>query len=311
MSLNLNDVPLVEPPRLAPALELPWYYSIEYAPGEVTPGQRFASIAPVRRLLERIDVDARWCLDLGTMEGLVPILLQRRGAKMVAWDRTCNLPASAPKQTFLSDRLGVPIFCEFTPHLASFQSSGHGPFDVVVLSGVLYHTIDPFGTLLRARSFLRHGGLMIVETAAIRDTRPAMDFNAGGAGGYPNAADANYWFPTTAGLEAMLACARLDPLAVAWAPSEWNLIRLAVACRATHGVPQAGDWYRGQEEIAGNVAANYAEYLSWERLQSDAPLVPFEGDARGSDLSAMVKLSGAVSPDEVERLTVLRLEDRV
>ena len=53
-------------------------------------------------------------------------------------------------------------------------------FDVVVLSGVLYHCFGPLHTLAMARSLIRTGGLMIVETFAVVDEQYAMYFNARG-----------------------------------------------------------------------------------------------------------------------------------
>ena len=63
-----------------------WYYSIELIPGLFTQGANHRNLGLTRDLLKRCEVKDRRCLDIGTMEGAVPILLSRRGAgPIVAW----------------------------------------------------------------------------------------------------------------------------------------------------------------------------------------------------------------------------------
>jgi len=61
-----------------------WYYSVELMPGLVTKGQYPDSFPMLPRIvLRNCDLRGTSCLDLGSMEGLVPVLMCRQGAKTV------------------------------------------------------------------------------------------------------------------------------------------------------------------------------------------------------------------------------------
>ena len=61
-----------------------WYYSVELMPGLITRGQYPDSFPMLPRILLRnCDLHGTTCLDLGSMEGLVPVLMYRQGAKAV------------------------------------------------------------------------------------------------------------------------------------------------------------------------------------------------------------------------------------
>src|SRR5262249_1381395 len=68
-----------------------WYSTMELLPGVYTNGQRFDNIAPLRQLLRGVNVAGTRALDIGAMEGLISILLCRRGARhVIAYDRMPN-----------------------------------------------------------------------------------------------------------------------------------------------------------------------------------------------------------------------------
>src|SRR3989304_3789652 len=76
-----------------------WYYNIEVEKGVFTPGVDRPSFALIRKLLRNADVRGKDCLDLGTMEGAIPVLLKRAGAKsVVAYDRSIEDPLWIPKK---------------------------------------------------------------------------------------------------------------------------------------------------------------------------------------------------------------------
>lgn len=65
--------------------------------------------------------------------------------------------------------------------LAATKVRGQGPFDVVVFAGVLYHMIDPLAGMAIARSFLREGGIAVLETSVFclgRFRRPVQRLRA-------------------------------------------------------------------------------------------------------------------------------------
>jgi SAM-dependent methyltransferase len=175
----------------------PWYYSMEMEPGKLTPGQTFSNVGLTRALLQRADLNGQDCLDIGTMEGLLPILMQRRGARSVtAYDRPSALTSriASVKKRFDADFDFVSGF-----PLAELPAKvGHRTFDVVVMSGVLYHLFSPLAGLAIARGLLRNGGLMIVETGAIISDEMVMYWNSasrfkGEAYFYPSVACLDYF----------------------------------------------------------------------------------------------------------------------
>jgi hypothetical protein len=71
-----------------PAFSQPWYYVIELGPGLYTPGKERPNVGLTRRLLHKVEIESgARCLDIGAQEGLVSILLGRRGGEVVAYDR--------------------------------------------------------------------------------------------------------------------------------------------------------------------------------------------------------------------------------
>ena len=61
-----------------------WYYSVELLPGLITKGQYPDSFPLLPRILLRnCDLRGATCLDLGSMEGLMPVVMCRKGANEV------------------------------------------------------------------------------------------------------------------------------------------------------------------------------------------------------------------------------------
>ena len=60
------------------------YYSVELMPGLITKGQYPDSFPMLPRILLRnCDLRGTTCLDVGSMEGLIPVVMCRQGAKTV------------------------------------------------------------------------------------------------------------------------------------------------------------------------------------------------------------------------------------
>jgi len=281
--------------------EMDWYYSIEVEPGVTTPGNQFSSIAPVRKLLSYIDsLEGLTLLDIGTMEGLIPILAERRGARAMGWDRSSNRANSTEKLDFLWDRLKAPRDVRYTDNLREFTDGFSGWFDVVVLAGVLYHTMDPFSTLLRARNMLSHGGLMVIETAICHDPF-GMHFN-GQCQFYPDPVDANYWFPSITTLVQMIECARMEVIAVERVDDTKDTSRLGLLCRAKPAIQSKSAWVTGQMGD-GNVQANYEEFVRFKSIPyTNPPKV---------NVDRPVDYWTEMDQKEVENLIPLRLFDTV
>ncbi len=237
---------LADPNRARAFLEQYWYYAIELAPGVTTPGQRFPNVALTRDLLSRVDLEGARCLDIGTMEGLVPVLLKRQGAAdVVAVDGldfsdkvACVKAAYGADFAYLPNIMSGSLLRalderyagEITRHRYAGGIEPQRGFDVVVCSGVLYHVFSPFHVLASARSALRPGGLMIVETAALPLDAYMMQYNFAGTGYVLGPSDT--WFPTVPLIDHFLRFLKLIPLDACWLPAGDHLVRFACVARA-------------------------------------------------------------------------------
>src|SRR5919198_2451477 len=165
-----------------------WYYSLELAPGLFTNGLNPIPVAQTRELLRHVDVEAGGedgkgarCLDLGLQEGLVDILLERRGAaEVLGYDRALRQSRLALVQRALDTKFDLVGGMKLQDLPAALSEEGRAPFDVVVFSGVLYHMFDPIGGIATARGLVRDGGICLVETAAVFEDSDAMHFKRGG-----------------------------------------------------------------------------------------------------------------------------------
>lgn len=276
-----------------PAFAQPWYYVIELAPSLYTPGVERGNVALTRQLLRNVEIDAGVrCLDLGVQEGLVSILLERRGADVVAYDRVYSeerigLVRDALGATF--ELIGEPIRDHTDdlwigrggptvgvglplPRLRDeLDRRGHSPFDVVVFSGMLYHVYDPLASLALVRGFVRTGGIVVIETAAVFNGELSLNLNAAG-----RFAPLAIWLPSLRCLDYLLRLVRLEPLEVAYLGRGRG--RIAVACRAVDAPPAEPD-----DEFIGSPLHDYelAEYLNWPTLSSSLPPVPYGGRDSG------------------------------
>jgi SAM-dependent methyltransferase len=296
-----------------PVLERRWYYTIEVEPGIFTNGGQFDNVALTRAALRHIDVANLECIDIGSMECLVPILLARRGAKsIVAYDRL-NL---GERVNWLQRQLNVNFqyLCGFPlAELSSRLQPERKLFDLVVFSGVLYHMFEPFAGLLTARSFLRNGGIMLLETAAVISEENCNYFNAEGRF-YPGD---NFWLPSVKCLDYLLRFARLKPLDCYYLKqplvSNLQMCRICIACLAVDSPVSATEdkWI----ELSQN--RDFQEYIDWEKLAlgarpalsypdthtEDHPLVR-SGD-RIVDVLESVKLQSPLTiADPIDRISL-------
>lgn len=300
------------------AFDTRWYYRLELAPGLYTPGQDRPPVAQTRELLRRVDVESGGtdgggarCLDVGIQEGLVTILLERRGAaEVVGYDRTFRKGRLALTRRALGARFEMVGGMKLQDLPAALAEAGHGPFDVVIFSGVLYHMFDPLSGLAVVRGLVRNGGICIVETTVAFDDSDVMYFNR--AGRFTAGA---YWFVTPRCLDYLLRLLRFEPLDVVYqeidhddgdAPEQG---RIAVACRAVaEPVAEPGDEY-----IARAKDINLAEFMDLEAIASDAPEVRYDGsrpnlvtgEAGSVDLQASIEATEplAAKPEQA-RLTL-------
>ena len=123
--------------------DLRWYYKVELRKDVFTEGQNFKNIVATKHLLRKIDFQQARLLDIGVMEGALPVLLERAGAKVTAYDRL----DFTDRINLVKEAYGV--YFEYYPgksfheFATQAQLDNLAPFDIVNMSGVLYHVIDP------------------------------------------------------------------------------------------------------------------------------------------------------------------------
>src|SRR6476660_6427054 len=195
-----------------------WYYSVELLPGLITKGQYPDSFPMLPRILLRnCDLRGTTCLDLGSMEGLMPVVMCRQGAKKVL--ATDAIDHCREKMAALRHYYGV----EFEFHqvglmydlTSKLRKSRRASFDVINLSGLLYHVFSPLMVLAGVRPLLKKNGLMIVSTHVVVDDGFTMQFNnAGRLQEEPN----TFWYLSVGALDYLLRYLKLAPIDCLYIP---------------------------------------------------------------------------------------------
>jgi 2-polyprenyl-3-methyl-5-hydroxy-6-metoxy-1,4-benzoquinol methylase len=189
-----------------------WYYSVELLPGLITRGQYPDSFPMLPRILLRnCDLRETTCLDLGSMEGLIPVLMCRKGAKtVVATDAInhCREKMAALRYyyeaNFAFHQTGLMYDLN-----NKLRKLGRRGFDVINLSGVLYHVFSPLTVLAGVRPLLKRNGLMIVSTNVVVDNAFTMHFN--NAGRLQEETN-TFWYLSVPTLDYLLRYLKLAPI---------------------------------------------------------------------------------------------------
>jgi 2-polyprenyl-3-methyl-5-hydroxy-6-metoxy-1,4-benzoquinol methylase len=247
-------------PEFQRILSQHWYYTLELKPGLYTRGDEHANVICTRELLARLSPAHLDICDIGTMEGIIPVLLKRRGARsVVALDaidctekvrmvQLCTgqnfeyipgVSLSRVKQV-LTERARLS---SYSPQWG--QTQIEQGFDVVILSGVLYHVFSPLHVIGLARTLLKQGGLLILETAASCQDRYAQNWVfRGDRWIYPSGT--NTWFLTLRLLDHLLRFMKLKPIDCVHGPIHDDIVRVAVAAVATADplpLKAESDWF--------------------------------------------------------------------
>ena len=188
-----------------------WYYSVEFEDG-MRRGIYPDSLPMLpRMLLDRCDVRGLDLLDVGCMEGLIPALATRRGAKAMAVDVSNHCEAKLERVRAAYGDFPFKV----SPVAYELHRQIPKRFDFVNLSGLLYHVVSPLLVLLGARPLLKMGGLMIVATNVIAERGYSAHFNAHGR----IQIEANtFWYPTIDLLDYWLRMVGLDPIDALYLP---------------------------------------------------------------------------------------------
>jgi 2-polyprenyl-3-methyl-5-hydroxy-6-metoxy-1,4-benzoquinol methylase len=252
-----------------------WYYSVELLPGLVTRGVYPAELPMLPRLMLRECGDLRGadCLDLGSMEGLVPALMAKGGARSVL--ATDAVPHCVEKMEAVKHYHGVSFEYRSVGLMYELHEKLQGSFDVINCSGLLYHVVSPLMVLLGLRPLVKRGGLIIVSTNVTLEDRMVMEFNDAGR---MQAEENTFWYPTARLYDYWLRYLKLAPVRALFVPHEAvrkpgaNYVfdkpsgYLSVLCRAEDDA-LAGE---GDDWMKGSVASSweYEGLSDWARAGS-------------------------------------------
>ncbi len=205
-----------------------WYHRMNLGLGVRTPGQHGDNLLPIAALLAHVPLDGTKCVDIGTMDGKMSFLMERRGASdVLAVDGVAKGTVPALAAAFGSAvRYRSGYVVERLPVLAEEE----GLFDVVLCSGVAYHVYSPFDLVANVRGLLRNGGVAVFETAAIHDdTNRHMSLNHGDH--YREYT--TLWIPTTACFRYMMEFMAFEVLGEAeLRTGDYHVVRAAWVARA-------------------------------------------------------------------------------
>ncbi len=232
-----------------------WYYGMELIEGFGMQGiypEDFPMLP--RQMMRNCELHGAECLDIGTMEGLMPVLMCRGGAsRVLATDASehCLEKIDAVKHYYGVDFDFRTVGLMYDLHQ---KLPGEG-FDLINCSGLLYHVVSPMHVLLGVRPLLKRNGLMIISTNVVISERHLMEFNDGGR---LQEETNTFWYLSVKYLDYMLRFLKLQPLDFAYYPhrlirsnvrylTDVNSGYLSVVCRAHDAVlPVAGESWMGK-----------------------------------------------------------------
>ncbi len=251
-----------------------WYYSFELAPGVATQSS-FPPDFPLlpRMLLRNCDLAGCDCLDIGSVEGLIPILMCRQGAREVI--ATNPHLYNYEKMQAVRKLYGVNFkFRQIGSLYDLNRKLGHKRgFDLINLSGVLYHVYSPMHVLAGLRPLLKKNGLMIVSTNVVKRADFSMEFNDRGK---LQREATTYWYPSIPLFDYLLRYFKLLPIDCLYHAYERDdAVRftgdvesgyLSVMCRATDDPAFDRDDTWARESIDDS----YESILLWDQEKSAA-----------------------------------------
>lgn len=226
-----------------------------------------------RLMLRECDLSGASCLDMGSMEGLMPVLMRRGGAASVlATDAVdhCVEKMAAIKHYYDVDfdYQSVGLMYELSRKLEGRS------FDLINCSGLLYHVFSPLLVLCGVRPLLKRNGLMIVSTNVVIDDGYKMEFNDRGR----MQSEVNtFWYLSVPLFDYLLRYLKLAPLDCLFMPheaikSDPNFVfdkrsgYLSVLCRASDAPLSTRDdeWMIGSARDSWE----YQGLIDWRMAES-------------------------------------------
>jgi 2-polyprenyl-3-methyl-5-hydroxy-6-metoxy-1,4-benzoquinol methylase len=227
-----------------------WYYSVELLPGLITKGIYPQNLPNLPRLmLRQVDLAGQSCLDMGSMEGLIPVLMKRGGASQVL--ATDAIDHCLEKLEAVQHYYAVEFEYKSVGTMYELEKKLKGrSFDLIHCSGLLYHVFSPLAILCGIRPLLKRNGLAIISTNVIVEDDYTMHFN--NAGRLQEERN-TFWYISVKLFDYLLRYMRLCPLSSLFIPhttvqTDFRVVfdkpsgYLSVLCRASEDViPTEGD----------------------------------------------------------------------
>lgn len=241
-----------------------WYYSVELSPGIITKGMDTPRTPMIPRMMMRnCNLQGMDCLDIGSMEGLIPTAMVRKGAKSVL--ATDAIPHCKKKMDVVREIYDVNFDFREIGLLYDMSTKLHdkGGFDLINLSGVLYHVFSPMHVLAGIRPLLKRNGLMIISTNVINKDGCTLDYNSKGSLQMENN---TFWYHSVPMLEQLIRFFKMVPIDFLFCPhtdvNPYNYVPglnsgyMSVVCRAVDD----------KEINDGDMWAAASRASSWEFL---------------------------------------------
>ena len=202
-----------------------WYHKIDLGNGIVTPGFDYDPLWDnIRKVRGGIDYKNKTVLDIASFDGLWAFEAEQLGAKSVV--ATDCLYRTLRNFMFCRDVLGsqcIPYYNVSPYHLVErldvflqenfdHETPYERMFDIVQHLGLLYHLRDPLLSLSQARSCIKTGGTLLIETNVILDTEESFMLYNGIP--FTHRVSDNYsvwWIPTINCMKEMLMASFFRP----------------------------------------------------------------------------------------------------
>jgi SAM-dependent methyltransferase len=304
-----------------------WYYTAELLPGLMAKGIYPDDLPMLPRIMLRnFELNGMDCLDIGSMEGLMSVLMRRGGARRIlAVDAVdhCSRKMAAIKHYYGVDFDYQTVGLLYGLH----EKLPRQGFDLINLSGLLYHVFSPLMVLAGVRPLLKKNGLLLVSTGVILNDSFSMEFNNAGR---MQEDPTNFWYISVPLFDYMLRYLKLAPIDCVYLrhsevtnphvrlkfdkPSGY----ISVVCRAVDEVlPTVDDkWMHRSEKLAWE----HVQLPNWDLYKKQlSSQIKYNGnmerrcfrpDTKSMDLWAAVNQFNPMNIAESHRDThTLKLED--
>jgi len=237
-----------------------WYHRMDLGNGIATPGFPWEALwENTRRVRSQLDFTGKTVLDLGSWDGMWAFEAEALGAALVVASDCMNywqIPWYRGMDNLLLLREAlysrvIPLWNiapsslrERLDNILYSHPLLKDGFDIVQHLGLLYHLRDPLRSLAQARSVMKAGGTLLLETAADRSVETdTMRFNFGPGAFYDDFT--TWWAPTLTCLREMLRTSlfEMDETSVAWSEPAGAIGRVSLRASAVAPTNAVGQHY--------------------------------------------------------------------